>query len=129
MLYSSQGFEGSLRGNAPLVVRNNQSLYGGRVLPVWGPEYEVKFDLKINSWSDNWGLIFRFSAAFSENFDEIGQRIPAMWTKAGSQDQLALATNINSNGNRWFENELGSFENGSWYRFVISQKNESVGIF
>ena len=36
--------------NAPLVVRRNQSLNGGRLLPVWGPEYEVKFDLRVNSW-------------------------------------------------------------------------------
>ena len=118
----------SLGGNAPLVVKRNQLLNEGIVLPVWGPEYEVKFDLKINSWINADGSIFRFSS-LSENCCEFGQRVPAMWTKAGTQDKLLIATNIDSNGNRWFVNELGKFQNGTWYSFVISQKKETVGDF
>ena len=118
----------SLGGNAPLVVKRNQLSNEGIVLPVWGPEYEVKFDLKINSWINADGSIFRFSS-LSENCCEFGQRVPAMWTKAGTQDKLLIATNIDSNGNRWFVNELGQFQKGTWYSFVISQKKETVGDF
>ena len=117
-----------------MVLKRNQSLNEGRLLPVWGPEYEVRFDLKINSWASDWASIFRFSAALSGACCKIGQRVPAMYTKpakytkAGTQDQLLVATNIDSSGNRFFFNELGKFQNGTWYSFVISQ-NKSVGVF
>ena len=114
-----------------MVVRKNQTLNGGRVLPIWGPEYEVKFDLKVNSWSGIWESIFRFSA-ISGNCKtpecEIGERIPAMFTRPDWEDKLLIATNIDSDGNRFFFNELGKFQNGTWYSFVISQKKESVGV-
>ena len=122
----------SLGGNAPLVVKRNQLLNEGIVLPVWGPEYEVIFDLKINSWSGGWDSIFRFSA-LSGNCEtnqicKIGERVPAMFTRPGWQDKLLITTNIDSDGNRFFFNELGKFQNGTWYSFVISQ-NKSVGVF
>ena len=115
-----------------MVVRKNQPLNGGRALPVWGPEYEMKFDLKVNSWSSDWGSIFRFFALSGDcrtTGCKIGQRVPAMWTRKGTQDQLYLATNIDSDGDRTFSNELGKFQNGAWYNFVISQKKESVRVF
>ena len=117
-------------GSSPLVVRKNNILRNGaRVLPVWGPEYEVRFDLKVNSWQSDWGSIFRFSALTGDCRQggcKIGQRIPAMWTKAGTKDQLYIATNIDSNGDRVFYNELGRFQPGVWCSFVISQKKDSV---
>ena len=117
-----------LRGSAPLIIRKNQSLNGEIALPVWGPEYEVKFDLKVNSWSGDWGSIFRFSAlpGNCEISCKIGERAPAMWTTIGTRDKLLIVTNIDSNGNRGFSNELGRFQKGTWYSFVISQKKESV---
>ena len=36
-----------LGGNSPMVVKKNQTLNG--LLPILGPEYEVKLELKINS--------------------------------------------------------------------------------
>merc|ERR1712209_199771 len=78
--FQERGFEGkSLRESTLFVVKRNQSLNGGRVLPVWGPEYVVKFDLKINSWSGVWKSILRFSA-LSGDCCAIGQRVLAMWT-------------------------------------------------
>ena len=113
-------------GSTPLVVTKNNCLRcGGRVLPVWGPEYEVRFDLKVNSWISDWGSIFRFYALTGDS-RPIGQRIPAMWTKADTKDQLYIATNIDSNGNKGFYNELGKFQPGIWYSCVISQKKDSV---
>merc|ERR1712107_21238 len=88
----------SLGGNASLVVKRNQTLNGGRVLPILGPEYEVKFELKINSWINDWGSVFRFSA-ISGDCCYIGQRALAMWTRQGTQDQLHLETNFDSYGN------------------------------
>ena len=52
-----------------------------------------------------------------------------MFTRPGWQDQLLITTNIDSDGNRFFFNELGKFQNGTWYSFVISQKKETVGDF
>ena len=102
---------------------------GANVLPVWGPEFEVRFDLKVNSWPSDWGSIFRFSSLTGDCIEggcKIGQRIPAMWTQRGTKDQLYISTNIDSNGNRAFNNELGKFQPGVWYSFVISQKKDSV---
>ena len=127
-----QCFEGNnLGGSAPLVVKKNQTLNEGRLLPVWGPEYEVRFDLKVNSWSGHWRSIFRFSAlpGNCEISCKIGERVPAIWTTYGTQDKLLIVTNIDSNGNRGFDNELGRFQKGTWYNFVISQKKDSVGSF
>ena len=113
-------------GSTPLVVRKNNCLRNGaRVLPVWGPEYEVRFDLKVNSWPSNYGQIFRFSS-LTGDCCSIGQRIPAMWTQIGSKDLLLLTTNIDSNGNKAFVDELGRFQPGVWCSFVISQKKDSV---
>ena len=109
-------------------LKKNQSLNGGRVLPVWGPEYEVRFDLKINSWASDWASIFRFSAALSGACCEIGQRIPAMWTARGTNDQLHLTTNIDSTCNQVFQAELGTFKPGVWYNFLISQTKDLVRI-
>ena len=113
-----------------MVLKRNQSLNEGRLLPVWGPEYEVRFDLKVNSWSGHWRSIFRFSAlpGNCEISCKIGERAPAMLTRVGSQDRLYLATNIDSNGDRVFSDELGQFQKGAWYSIVISQKIESVGV-
>ena len=54
---------------------------------------------------------------------------PAKYTKGGTKDQLLIATNIDSDGNRFYFNELGRFQNGTWYSFVISQNKGSVGVF
>jgi len=117
-------------GSSPLVVKKNNVLRSGsKALPVWGPEFEVRFELKVNSWSSDWGSIFRFSSLTGDEGGKIGQRIPAMWTRAGTTDQLYIATNIDSNGDRVFYNELGKFQPGTWYSFVISQRKDSNGHF
>merc|ERR1712227_200990 len=68
-------------------------------LPVWGPGWEIRFDIKFHSISaDTWYNIFRF-AGIDGNCCQIGQRIPALWTEKGTTDKLALGTNIDQNGN------------------------------
>ena len=98
-------------------------------MPVWGPEYEIKLNLKINSWISSWGSILRFTADPAEgNCCNLGQRIPALWTRNGTTDQLHLVTDIDSNGNYEVNNPnmMGLFQPGRWYELVISQKKDGV---
>ena len=100
-----------------------------KVLPEWGPEYEISLDLKVNSWSANYhGSIFRFLASEVETGDwfSIGQRTPGLWTEKYSSSHLHLATNIDSNYNQYFNRELGSLKPHQWYHLDISQKKEGV---
>ena len=95
-------------------------------LPTWGPEFEMQVEIKINSWIDSWGSIFTFKA-IDGNVGEIGQRIPGIWTKAGTNDSLYLSTHINDNGNYFqLSEEIGKFETNFWYTFFISQKKDEV---
>ena len=68
-------------------------------LPTWGPEFEMQVEIKINSWIDSWGSIFTFKA-IDGNVGEIGQRIPGIWTEAGTNDSLYLSTHINDKCHR-----------------------------
>ena len=96
-------------------------------VPFWGPEYEIEIDVKFDTWTGTWGNIFRFYQSL-ENGDccEIGQRIPSIWTYAGSSDRLYLCTNIDDNGDRCFSDELGKFEKNKWYNFKFSQIKDEV---
>ena len=96
------------------------------VLPVWGPEFELKLDVNFQTWNSDWGNIFHLTNKSELNCCEVGTRVPAMWTKRGTKDQLTLKTAIDSDGSKIFENELGSFETGEWYSFVISQNKDEV---
>lgn len=110
-------------GPEPMTIQRNHLL---GVLPVWGPQFQIKVDLKINSWlGDKWGSIFRFTADPEKgNCCQVGQRLPGLWTQHGSNDKLHLATNMDGNGNVVFVNEMGNFQPGMWYSFVISQRKE-----
>ena len=106
-----------------MAVKDNNLL--NKVLPVWGPEYKVEVDIKFSTWTSTWGEIFRFSGVDGDCC-KIGQRIPAMWTRQDTNDQLYLATNIDSDGDKNFSDELGKFERHKWYHFTISQKKYEV---
>ena len=93
-------------------------------LAVWGPEFDIHVDIKINSWIASWGSIIRFEAK-DGGCCEIGQRFPAIWTKAGTSDRLMIATQINGNGNKALA-EAEVFDTNIWYKFIISQKKERV---
>ena len=96
---------------------------------MWGPEFEIKVDIRIKSWISDWGSILRFNAdPVQGNTGEIGQRIPGLWTKAKTNDTILLATNIGDNGNASFDSIMGNFLPQKWYTFVISQKKE-IGVF
>ena len=113
----------TLVGNDPLeIVRANQL----DVLPVWGPEFEIKLDVNFSTWHSNFGNIFHLTNKSELNCCDVGTRVPAMWTKKGTRDQLTLKTAIGDDGSKIFENELGRFQTGEWYSFVISQSKYKV---
>ena len=94
-------------------------------MPVWGPEFEIHLELKINSWIASHGSIFRFTAT-DEGCCDIGDRIPALWTQLGTTDKLLLRTQINENGNEGWIEELGTFAPSIWYSLIISQRKDEV---
>ena len=95
---------------------------------MWGPEYEIQLELMVKSWLGmKWGSIVRFTADPEEgNCCQVGQSIPSLWTKKKTNDELQLATNINGNGNTRYDSQMGKFQPGVWYSFVISQKKKWV---
>ena len=95
-------------------------------LPVWGPSWEIRFEIYFNSISSAyWFNIFRFSS-IDGNCCKIGQRIPALWTRKGTKDKLNLHTSFDSDGDYYISDELGTFTTHRWYQFVISQKKFQV---
>jgi len=113
----------SLVGISPLAIEKANQL---EVLPVWGPEFELKVDVKFQTWNRDWGNIFHLTNKSELNCCEVGTRVPALWTKRGTRNQLTLKTAIDSDGSKIFENELGTFETGQWYSFVISQSKDET---
>ena len=102
----------------------DNQLLDGETLSVWGPEFELKLDVLINSWSvdlGDFGSIFSFSA------DEF-LRVPALWTPPGSDNELYLVTCTNYCG-ELFKDELGIFKPEVWYHFEISQRKHLVKYF
>ena len=90
------------------------------VLPEWGPTWKISFELNIQSFptfSDVWGNIIRFTST-TNNFPNIGDRIPALFTNWNNQ--VHYSTNIDDNGN---ENAFSSkIQTGKWYSFEIEQQ-------
>merc|ERR1712126_59886 len=113
-----------LIGSTPTKLKSSQPHLA--ILPVWGPSWEIRFDIKFHSISaDKWYNVFRF-AGIDGSCCQIGQRIPALWTMKGTTDRLHLVTNIDSDGNccHEFINEMGTFDCNKWYHFVVSQRKE-----
>ena len=110
-------------GAAPQNVQRGNLLFDS--IPVWGPEFYIEVEIKINSWISDWGSIFRFTAT-DGNCCNIGDRIPNLKTKKGTNDKLYLSTQINDKGDNIFSDDLGTFESDVWYKFNISQKKDEV---
>ena len=110
--------------STPINITNDSLLYNS--LPTWGPEFEINVEIKINSWIGDWGSIFCFKA-IDGNKDQIGNRIPGLWTDKDTNGSLILATQINDDGDyKQLSNAIGKFELDIWYTFIISQKKEKV---
>ena len=115
----------TLVGNQPLTVKLNHLLNGQNPIPVWGPEFEVKLDVKINSWHgySARGSIFCFTSFDGQNVYKVGHMIPSMY----ELDQMIhLFTDIDIYPMWDFVNQLGQFQLGKWYTFTMSQKKDRV---
>ena len=90
------------------------------MFPVWGPEFEIRFDVKYNSLSGKiWGTTINF-----------GNRMPAIFTTPTHGGvtthtlRLEYGKLDESGGIAYFYSELGKFEVHKWYSFVISQRKD-----
>ena len=65
-------------GNTPIKATKNNLL---TTIPKWGPEYEINFDIKIDS-NSVWGSFLRFTATDGDSGNgKEGKRIPALWAR------------------------------------------------
>ena len=112
----------ALIGSTPQKIKKGNQLE--KILPVWGPDFELSFDIKIDSWIKNWGSILRFSA-IEGNLGQMGQRYPSLWTKYKTKDKIHLATIIDDKPN-YSNFNLDTFKPHTWYNFVISQQKDEV---
>jgi len=102
----------NLVGSSPLVVRKGYQLNDGKGLPNWGPEFEVKFDVKFNSLSRTRRSIVLFFAPLAPN-----GVVLALWTTSFG---LYLGSNFQYV-------RLKGLQKGEWHSFVISQKKDGNG--
>ena len=114
-------------GNTTISPTRDNQLEIPNVLPLisWGPEYEISLDIKINSWINDYGSIFRFTSK-NGDYGQIGNRSPGLWTKKGTSDTLYVKTDINSKAD--VDYDITDIETGRWFNFYISQKKQFLRV-
>ena len=92
-------------------------------ISVWGPEFEIIFDLRIHSWVRGWASILRFQAMDGDD-GSVGQRAPALFTRSSQRNMIHVATNIGDDGNN--VTAIGVPGLNKWVKIKISQKRREV---
>ena len=92
-------------------------------ISVWGPEFEIIFDLRIHSWVRGWASILRFQAVDGDD-GSVGQRAPALFTRSRQRNKIQVATNIGDDGNN--VTAIGVPGLNRWIKIKISQKRREV---
>ena len=92
-------------------------------ISVWGPEFEIIFDLRIHSWVRGWASILRFQAVEGDD-GSVGQRAPALFTRSSQRNKIHVATNIGDDGNN--VTAIGVPGLNRWVKIKISQKRREV---
>ena len=92
-------------------------------ISVWGPEFEIIFDLRIHSWVRGWASILRFQAVDGDD-GSVGQRAPALFTRSSQRNKIHVATNIGDDGNN--VTAIGVPGLNRWIKIKISQKRREV---
>jgi len=109
--------------NTTLNVQQNQLL---AVIPEWGPNFRISFDLNIKSMyssrSDGWASILHFTAT-GKDCCSLGDRVPALFSN-NKQNYLAFMSNVDNNGNFWKATPAGSVPTNTWSKIKIEQKFE-----
>jgi len=92
------------------------------VIPEWGPNFRISFDLKVNSFAHAgagvWANVFRFTAT-GANCCSPGDRLPALWTNTGNF--LHFCNRVGDNGNFAKNTIVREFPTNTWRRVVIEQ--------
>ena len=92
-------------------------------ISVWGPEFEIIFDLRIHSWVRGWASILRFQAMDGDD-GSVGQRAPALFTRSSQRNMIHVATNIGDDGNNVTAISVPGLNR--WVKIKISQKRRDV---
>ena len=111
-----------LVNNEIAITRNNLLA----VIPEWGPNYKITFDLLIESFANGgnfWGNVFHFTAT-GDNCCEMGDRVPALWTNEGKF--LYLCFNKGDDGN--FCQQSPEIETNKWFSLEYEQKFEAYQV-
>ena len=93
----------------------------GTTIPIWGPQFRLSFDLKINSHvaGDKWGssniLSFKGNGATRKCCNN-GDRVPSI--SVNKRGYLIIASSVNEIGNYYF---LHFIKVKNWYNILIEQ--------
>ena len=114
-----------LVGNNSFKPTNNTLL---KVLPEWGPGYEISLDIKLNTegidgsiWDHDYD-IFQFTIDSDGTY---GTRIPMMRLKKGVEiTNIEIRSLIGSN--YAYHMKISNLKNGTWYKIVLKQIKEVI---
>ena len=104
------------------VVKKNTEI---GTIPSWGPQYRVRFDVKINSYRfgnrGGWSSIISFKRdGGKRNGGVIGDRNPAIFLN--KKGFLTFASGVNGNPNHNFN--FNSIKLKKWYSIEIAQTRD-----
>merc|ERR1719300_2313808 len=109
--------------DVPINVKKGQLL---AVIPEWGPNFRISFDLNINSMyssrSDGWANVLHFTAT-GKDCCSLGDRVPALFTNA-QLNTVSFMSNVDHNGNFQKGTPHGTFPTNTWCKIKIEQKFE-----
>jgi len=93
------------------------------VIPEWGPNFRITFDLKVTSFSHTgegeWANVFHFTAT-GDDCCSPGDRVPGLWTN--KRNHLHFSNRVGDNGNYNQNTPTGDFPTNIWRRVEIEQK-------
>ena len=107
-------------------IAKNQLLF--KDVKNWGPEFEVSTDLRFSKFdSSEWFNVFHVT--IGRDHGNIGDRIPAVWTRRGALNTLYISTAIGDDPNfRKIEGFSGIPEN-KWINLSIRQYKTGVRLY
>jgi len=97
------------------------------VIPEWGPNFRITFDLNVHSMysshSNGWANVLHFTAS-GKDCCSIGDRVPALWTNS-KRNYLYFCSNVDHHGDYCRTTTAGTFRTNSWYKIEIKQRFEA----
>ena len=100
------------------------------VIPEWGPNFRITFDLNINSMyssrSDGWASVLHFTAT-GKDCCSLGDRVPALFTNS-KLNSVSFMSNVDHNGNFQKDTPRGAVPTNTWCKIKIEQKFEGFQV-